>query len=284
MLVCKVYFTFATCNIKDYQVMKRDYLFPSSFRLWGWVLLVPSLVLGLGYLYDFGPAFGGQGEVCTLGFALGLLLVGFARRRDEDECVAALRLRSLTLAVLLEYAALVAGTLAFYDLDYLEFAVYNQFTVLAAFVLVFHVQLWLLRLGRIQVSTRAWLLPAVWQAAGWALFMPCAIAGMYVLMSDYDATGHWLDEACVAGLAVALLLVSFSRERDEDEYTASLRAGAWEWAVYVWCALLAVGTMVLYDGAYLRFLFCNVFTLPVVFILRFRWRVCRVRKEAGHDE
>ena len=264
--------------------MKRDYLLPTRFRLWGWVLLAPSVFLGVCFLYSWEPYFAWMDELSVIGLTLSLLFIGFARCRREDECVSALRLKALTLAVLTEYAVLVAGTLTCYELDYFEFVCYNLFTVLVAFVLFFHGLVWLWRKGRITVSARTWLLPPAYRRIGWVLAVPFAAVCVCVLFSqDFGLT--WLDEAGVTGLTVALLLISFSRERQEDEYIAALRAKAWTWAVYVSYVILLIGTASIYGDAYLYFFFGNLFTLPIVFILKFRWMMHQLNKEEeSHDK
>lgn len=251
---------------------------PSRFRLWGWVLLVPSAFLGLCFLYSWLPGFDWMDELSIMGLTLALLFIGFARCRQEDECVAVLRLKALTLAVLVEYVALVAGTLTCYEFAYLSFVSYNMFVVLVAFVLLFYGLVWLWRKGRIRVSRRLWLLPPVYRRIGWVLAVPFAAICVCVLFSQ-DFGLSWLDEAGVSGLTIALLLISFSREEQEDEYIAALRARAWVWAVYVSYGILIVGTVSIYGDAYLYFFFGNLFTLPIVFILRFRWMMYQLKEE-----
>lgn len=263
--------------------MKRDYLLPSCFRVWGWGLLVPSVALGLCFMYDWGTGCW-MDELSVIGLTLALLFIGFARCRQEDECVAALRLKALTLAVLVEYAVLVAGTLTCYEFVYLDFVVYNMFTVLVAFVLLFHGFVWLWRKGRITVSARMWLLLPAYGRIGWLLAAPFAAVCLCVLFSQ-DFGLSWLDEAGVTGLTIALLLISFSRERQEDEYIPALRTRALVWAVYVSYTILIVGTASIYGEAYLYFFFSNLFTLPIVFILKFRWMMHQLNKEGGsHDK
>ena len=114
--------------------------------------------------------------------------------------------------------------------------------------------------------------------------VPFAAACIYVLIADINLN-HWLDEVSVIGLTVSLLLISFSREKQEDEYITALRSKAWVWAVYVSYIILLIGTVSFYGDAYLYFFFSNLFTLPVVFILRFRWMMYQLKKEENnHDE
>ena len=188
------------------------------------------------------------------------------------------------MAVLAEYIVLVAGTLTCYEFAYLDFVAYNMFTVLVAFVLLFHGFVWAWRKGWITVSARMWLLPPLYRRIGWVLAVPFAAVCVCLLFSQ-DFGLSWLDEAGVTGLTIALLLISFSRERQEDEYIAALRAKALVWAVYVSYVILIIGTVSIYGDAYLYFFFSNLFTLPIVFILKFRWMMHQLNKEGGsHDK
>lgn len=247
-------------------------------------MLVPSVLSGLCSLYGWEPYFAWMDELSVIGLTLALLFIGFARCRQEDECVSALRLKALTLAVLAEYIVLVAGTLTCYEFAYMYFVSYNMFTVLVAFVLLFHGFVWAWRKGWLTVSARMWLLPPLYRRIGWVLAVPFAAVCVCLLFSQ-DLGLSWLDEAGVTGLTIALLLISFSRERQEDEYIAALRTKALVWAVYVSYVILIIGTVSIYGDAYLYFFFSNLFTLPIVFILKFRWMMHQLNKEGGsHDK
>ncbi len=105
--------------------MKTNLLFPHRYRLIGWILFVPSLVLGLFYLYaDLRLSFLTFGkpdpnsalfdswpinltdEVAALGLIIGLLFIAFAREKHEDEMIQQLRLESLQWSVYANYIIL----------------------------------------------------------------------------------------------------------------------------------------------------------------------------------
>lgn len=80
------------------------------------------------------------------------------------------------------------------------------------------------------------LFPHAWRVPGWiltALFGAAGLAWSIDFVVWYtpdgkmqqvsDLLGGWIDEVIVIGLMAGLLLVAFSRERDEDEYTTRLR-------------------------------------------------------------
>jgi len=138
--------------------MKTNWLFPHRYRLIGWLVLIPSLVLGLAVMYaDFGFNFltvSGQvpgkifscpinltDEVAALGLIAGLLMIGFSREAIEDEMVSQLRLESLQWAVYIHYAILAVVILLVHGDYFLDILIYNLFTLLIFFIIRFRLAL-----------------------------------------------------------------------------------------------------------------------------------------------
>jgi hypothetical protein len=139
--------------------MKNQFLFPHRYRLIGWVLFVPSLVLGLACLYaDFGFEFltvyvpinseirGGKlfdwpinltDELAALGVIAGLMLIGFSKEKIEDELSARLRLDALQWSVYVNYAVLALAIVFVHGDLFFNVMVYNLFTGLLVFVVRF---------------------------------------------------------------------------------------------------------------------------------------------------
>ena len=119
------------------------------------------------------------------------------------------------------------------------------------------------------------------------LGIPFVLGGLYLL-----SNGSWMDtflsqigmrdcfdELVVIGLAVSLLLASFSREKDEDECIAHLRMQAWTMAVVSNYLILIVVTLCIYGMPYLNFMAVNMFTALILFLVFFHWKLWRFRKE-----
>jgi hypothetical protein len=145
--------------------MKTTLLFPHRFKAIGWILFVPSLLLGtlalandtlLGIRMNVISLFGDNFSsgflkpmtvdiTFTLAGSLviiGGLLIAFSREKFEDEYVAQLRLVSFQWAVLVNYALLLVAFLAVYGIDFMMVLPYNMFTVMILFVARFHYQLY----------------------------------------------------------------------------------------------------------------------------------------------
>lgn len=147
--------------------MKTKWLFPHRFRLIGWLIFVPSAVLGLAALYaDFNLSWlvaemlnesmtieSGNSvthlvntqnltdEIAAIGVIVGLLLIAFSREKVEDEMINQLRLEALQWSVYANYIVLGIAILTIYDTAFFNVMVYNMFTVLLVFIARFR---WLL--------------------------------------------------------------------------------------------------------------------------------------------
>jgi len=139
-------------------------LLPNNFKIVGWFILLPTIIIGLLFIYydysadwlniksfalvnkDFGNGTSYFTEIETnltntfLGalFIIGGLLVSFSKEKVEDEYILSLRLSSFMWAVLLNYVILLFSFLFVYGLSFLDVMVYNMFTVLIIFILRFN--------------------------------------------------------------------------------------------------------------------------------------------------
>lgn len=133
-----------------------------------------------------------------------------------------------------------------------------------------------------------YLLSPSCKKVGLWLGIPFVLGGLYLL-----SNGSWMDtflsqigmrdcfdEFVVIGLAVSLLLASFSREKDEDECIAHLRMQAWTMAVVSNYLILIVVTLCIYGMSYLNFMAVNMFTVLILFLVVFHWKLWRFRKES----
>ena len=133
--------------------MKSNYLFPIVFRKIGWCLFVPFLLWGIGFMLSGGTflEIGGSGalalfdgysdtrfltiadndswtdEIIIIFLTLSMLFIGFSREKDEDECIANIRMNALVWAIIVNSALLIIGTMLIFGAPYLNFmAIYTQ--------------------------------------------------------------------------------------------------------------------------------------------------------------
>lgn len=147
-----------------HSIMTPKLLLPNKYKTLGWILLIPSALIGLYLIITgFEPTlvrgktfavlsegiFGARNTfsvietdltstiVGTL-FLAGALLVAFSRQKQEDEYIARIRMTSLLWAVLVNYVLLLLAFLLVYGLPFMSVMMYNMFTVLIIFIARFH--------------------------------------------------------------------------------------------------------------------------------------------------
>lgn len=126
------------------------------------------------------------------------------------------------------------------------------------------------------------------------MFVPFVIMGLICLFNANDES--WLkvsafsvipwgviknslfDEISVIGLAISLLFIAFSREKDEDECIASIRSSSLIWATIAGYLLLIVCTMLIYDLSYLNFVFIDLFMILILFITKYNIELYKFRR------
>jgi hypothetical protein len=146
--------------------METRFLLPNRCKLIGWILLIPSAILGffviffefnLKFLemkvltiYSGGPApwdpagkFGFEshnitGTIVGIMFLIGALMVAFAREKNEDEFISRKRLESLLWATIINYIILLFCFLFFYGLGFMYVMILNMFTILILFIIRFN--------------------------------------------------------------------------------------------------------------------------------------------------
>ncbi|MBN1650867.1 MAG: hypothetical protein JW857_06040 [Bacteroidales bacterium] len=144
--------------------MKTNYLLPYSFKKIGWLIFIPSFILGILWLiFDFEPAFLDVNVIGlfshdfmkTRGFIaifennianelIGVFIivsgifVAFAKEKNEDEFISKIRLESLLRATYLNYGILVFALIFIYDKSFFTVMIVNMFTVLLFFILHFN--------------------------------------------------------------------------------------------------------------------------------------------------
>lgn len=144
--------------------MKTKFLFPNQCKRIGWILLIPSIILGVliiffDYKFKFmdsnvftiySDGFGVKktifgffegnyvNTIAGILFLVGAILVAFSKEKHEDEFIAKTRLESLVWAVYVNYAILALCTLLFFNLEFLLVMIFNMYTILIFFIIRFY--------------------------------------------------------------------------------------------------------------------------------------------------
>jgi hypothetical protein len=138
------------------------------------------------------------------------------------------------------------------------------------------------------------LLPHRFQKIGWIIFLPFAVLLSANNYLDFnfgflefpvikggifeDSIENFTNELALIGVFVSLFFIAFSKEHQEDEYIQKLRLDSLLVACYANTFILILGTAFFYGFGYLEFMGYNMFTIQVIFILRFRWVLIQQKK------
>jgi hypothetical protein len=172
-----------------------------------------------------------------------------------------------------------------------SFLAIQMFLLLLIYIVIFNVGIARLRRSGNPPANRQYLLPHGCKAIGWVFFVPTALfmiaatvfdhlPGFLDKITDSDAASY----AILAALVVSAIMVAFSRERDEDEYTAAIRSRYLTLAFFVDGAIVTAGTLLIYSFEYLRFMIVQTFLVLILFILMFNVAMTRIRARAGSTQ
>lgn len=143
--------------------MKTKFLFPNHFKKIGWLILIPSSILGFIAFFELiefnllevkvfaiysgmfpGPdTFFGvvtdniANEISGILFIIGVIFVGFSAEKHEDEFIDKTRTESLVWSVYANYIILIFCMLFFYEIGFLYVMILNMFTILIFFIVRF---------------------------------------------------------------------------------------------------------------------------------------------------
>jgi hypothetical protein len=138
--------------------MKASNLLPFKVKRLGWLILLPSLLLGVAVMYfeyeigdfelvipytkDFlnsNPITNNlTDELASVLFMASLILIAFSEEKEEDEFVSMVRLESLQWSVYFNYGLLIVTILFVYDMAFFQVLIYNMYSILIFFILRFN--------------------------------------------------------------------------------------------------------------------------------------------------
>jgi hypothetical protein len=143
------------------------------------------------------------------------------------------------------------------------------------------------------------LIPGKYKVIGWIIFILSAFLGLATLYWEYQIPGfgfqlkenlfsfadyNLTNELALAGLIIGLMMIVFAREKIEDEYISLLRLKCWQWSVLISFGIVFILNFVIYGTAFIDFLIYNIFTVPLIFIVKFNFSLYRLRTEREEDE
>lgn len=125
----------------------KTLLFPHRFKQIGWIIFAISAAIGAYILFTDNTDSYLLNNIAIIGTCIGAILATCSREKVEDEMTEQIRLNSLLVALYINYAILIVCSLTIYDLDFLQVMLYNMFTILLIFMVVFRWKIWRAKKG-----------------------------------------------------------------------------------------------------------------------------------------
>ena len=137
--------------------MNTHFLFANRYKKIGWILFIPSLILGFVLFfskYDFDnhfkmnvfalfsdqffstPAYfkfvenGILDEIILIFIIVGAILIGFSKTKNEDEFISKIRYESLVWATYFNFGLMIVATIFIYGFQYFNVLLANVFAML----------------------------------------------------------------------------------------------------------------------------------------------------------
>ncbi|MEJ6792739.1 MAG: hypothetical protein QNK89_08455 [Lacinutrix sp.] len=143
--------------------MNTHYLLPNKYKIIGWFLFIPGLILGLLSFFEnvdddtitipvlsiFYEEFMGSSprelfaiittgilsEIIAVMIIIGGLLIALSKEKIEDEFTSKLRSDSFVWAMIVNYIILLLATLFIYDMTFFTVLIFNMFTPIIFFII-----------------------------------------------------------------------------------------------------------------------------------------------------
>lgn len=149
----------------------------------------------------------------------------------------------------------------------------------------------------------SWRLPAI------VLLIPSSLAAAWLLFSNYEPA--WFNwnlfvmhsdqvfesptrfgfiqdnvglELFGTVVMISLIIIGFSADRIEDEFTLRLRYEALTWATFVNYVVVILSIWLIYGLSFLYVLIFNLFFIMILFIMRYRYLIYRAGKTTDYEE
>ncbi len=153
------------------------------------------------------------------------------------------------------------------------------------------------------------LLPNKYKNIGWCILIPATILGIMIITNTLGGVelktrvfaildtelffqSQWFTfiekdiTPTIAGVLfiIGALLVGFSKEKNEDEFISNVRLSSLLWAVFVSYILLLLGFTFIYGTAFFGVMTYNMFTVLIIFIIRFNYILYRNSKSLSDEK
>ncbi|MFP5471042.1 MAG: hypothetical protein ACLGGV_05560 [Bacteroidia bacterium] len=137
------------------------------------------------------------------------------------------------------------------------------------------------------------LLPNLYKKIGW-ISLPFTLAfGIAVYYFEFRLSlltnnsnkdfllgfQNYTDELALSLFLFSLFFISFSKEKNEDEFLNHLRLSSFQWAVIFNTIILFIANWIFYNDSFLQVMMYNMFSTLIFYIIRFNLLLYRTKHE-----
>lgn len=125
----------------------KNLLFPKGFRVVGWLLFIPAVILGALCFFEI-CSFGGRitemiiNDSVIIGIALGSLFIVCSKEAHEDEMTRSIRLAALLNSLYIYVLLLITTTLTLNGFEFFRFMSINLVLLPIIYVVVFRLEMY----------------------------------------------------------------------------------------------------------------------------------------------
>jgi len=146
------------------------------------------------------------------------------------------------------------------------------------------------------MKTNRYLLPRYFKVIGWIISVPSALVSLIYLFTGQvingvfskshteDVVNSIIITICLVLLMLGLLFIAFSKEKMEDEYITKVRGDSLIWAVIANAIFMIILSSTVYGIGFLYVSFFNLYTVLVLFIIKFNLALSNLKKQSGNEE
>ena len=127
------------------------------------------------------------------------------------------------------------------------------------------------------------LFPHSFKRIGWLIFAISAAIGAYIWFADYTDS-YLLNNIAIIGISIGAILSTCSREKVEDEMIQQIRLNSLLIALYINYAILIVCSLTIYDLDFLNVMLYNMFTILLIFMAVYHWKIWRTKKGVEDEQ
>ena len=103
------------------------------------------------------------------------------------------------------------------------------------------------------------------------------------LLADYTDS-YLLNNIAIIGISIGAILSTCSREKVEDEMIQQIRLNSLLIALYINYAILIVCSLTIYDLDFLNVMLYNMFTILLIFMAVYHWKIWRAKKGVEDEQ